>query len=558
MKLNRQLRILSFCGFFVAIINPLIGQDLENIKDKDPVKLNGSLGVNLISQSSSDSAFTYDPFSTVLFANATVSVYGFSMPFSFRYSNNKSSYYQPFNQFGLSPSYKWLTLHGGYRNITFSNYTLAGHTFLGGGVELNPGIFRFGAVFGKFNQRPSAYENIPDTVKAFKRTGYALKLGLGSQTTFVDLIFLNIRDDSLSASPTLPGVNPEQNVVAGINTRIKISEELWFDAELAGSVHTANARDTAFFSDEAIVQSVRNMININLSSSVATALRASLNYSHNKFNTKLEYRRISPKYKSMGAYYFNDDIENFTISPRFTLFKQKLNVSGSLGLQRDNLNNAKRATTARTISSLNLSFNPVQYFGLDATYSNYSNNQRAGRMPLVDTLKLYQVTSNLTLTPRLMFVNPERSHIIMLVFNQTGMNDKNEHTEKYTDTKAIIANLNYNLNIQRLLMGFQAGLNSVKTITYNGDNKSKGLTLGINKALLENQIQLGLNSSILQPEYADEKGKQFVNNLYASFSNRKHHSIRLNLFHMLQRFDEASAYPSFSQFKGDLSYIYSF
>ncbi len=69
---------------------------------------------------------------------------GISLPFSAVLGNQGSSFRQPFNQFGVSPTYKWATVHAGYRNVSFSPFTLAGHTFLGGGVELNPGKFRLG------------------------------------------------------------------------------------------------------------------------------------------------------------------------------------------------------------------------------------------------------------------------------------------------------------------------------------------------------------------------------------------------------------------------------
>jgi len=40
----------------------------------------------------------------------------------------------------MSPYYKWITIHVGYRNINYSQFTLAGHTILGAGIELHPGI----------------------------------------------------------------------------------------------------------------------------------------------------------------------------------------------------------------------------------------------------------------------------------------------------------------------------------------------------------------------------------------------------------------------------------
>ena len=138
----------------ILIMNQSIAQDLTNIKDLKPFSIEGNIGLN----SSYYNNFgtipnRQTPFGFGINANATISLYGISMPFSFNwYSNEKAGFNQPFNQFGISPTYKWLTLHLGYRNVSFSEYTLNGYTFLGVGLEARPGKFRFGASYGKFNQ----------------------------------------------------------------------------------------------------------------------------------------------------------------------------------------------------------------------------------------------------------------------------------------------------------------------------------------------------------------------------------------------------------------------
>src|SRR5690606_30555610 len=89
------------------------------------------------------------PFSWYITGAPVVSIYGISFPFSMTVSEQERRYAQPFNRYGVSPRYKWLTLHAGYRNVRFSDFTLAGVNMLGGGVEINPGIFRFGAMAGR-------------------------------------------------------------------------------------------------------------------------------------------------------------------------------------------------------------------------------------------------------------------------------------------------------------------------------------------------------------------------------------------------------------------------
>jgi hypothetical protein len=107
---------------------------------------------------------------------------GWTLPITMICNSQHNRFIQPYNQIGATPTYKkWLILHGGYRNVHFSPLTLAGHTFLGGGIELNPGKFRFGAIYGKFNRAIESNYITPDIIPVFERTGFSVKLGVGSQ-----------------------------------------------------------------------------------------------------------------------------------------------------------------------------------------------------------------------------------------------------------------------------------------------------------------------------------------------------------------------------------------
>jgi len=539
----------------------LHAQQLDNLKNEKPLTLKGNIGANIITYSASGIESRSDPFGLTLTANASLSVYGFEMPFSFRYYSKKSEYTQPFNQFGLSPTYKWVTLHGGYRSVRFSDFTLAGHTFLGAGVELNPGKFRFGAIYGRFKKSTALFENEIDSTRTFDRKGYAVKLGVGTKKNFVDLSFLKIKDDSLSIKDKTVGLlSPEQNMVTGINSLFTLSKTLTFQAEFAMSLYTTDASIKPIEDPEnpGILEKANKFIVINESSELTTAGRASLDYKTKKFGLRAEYRRIDPKYKSMGAYYFNDDVQNFTLAPSIPLFKRKLYLRGSIGLQTDNLRKTKTATTKRTISSANISFNPSNIFGIDFNYSNYSNNQKAGRLPLIDSLKFYQTTTNLSVTPRLIFTGEKLNHMIIGMVNRSGLRDKNENTAQYSESVATILNLNYNVNFNPSGLGLMAGFNSTKLSNFAGDNKISGITAGVNKGWLKGKLNSSFIMSFNHTNYLGEEGNISNFTLSGSYSINSHHSFRAGLFLIKQAYLEGSTNKSFSEFKGDISYVYNF
>ena len=166
------------------------------MKDVKPWAGSGTIGLNTSFYNASGIPERQSPLSYGINANATLTLYGISMPFSFTwYSNQKAGFRQPFNQFGISPTYKWLTVHLGYRHVSFSEFTLNGYTFLGAGVEARPGKFRLGAVYGKFNQISQYDLAMTDIIPKLTRTGWATKVGYGTNDRFVDISMLRIGDN---------------------------------------------------------------------------------------------------------------------------------------------------------------------------------------------------------------------------------------------------------------------------------------------------------------------------------------------------------------------------
>lgn len=557
-----SFRFILTKAIFLCFPFIVSGQQLDNSGDQKPFSIHGSLSANLIGYNVKGIESRMSPFSMMFAANANVSVYGLEMPFSFRFSDRQTEYSQPFNQFGISPTYKWLKTHFGYRNVSFSEYTLAGHTFLGGGVELTPGKFRFGAVYGRFRKRTTAFEQAIDTNQMPTRKGFAVKLGVGTQKTYIDLVFMKIKDDSTSVnSPSDQQLSPvEENVVSGLNTRIAFSEKVWFESELAASFYTTDLSAPGFDGIENIpvLDKLDNLFAINQSSELLTAVRTSINFKSKVFSSRLEYRRIDPGYRSMGAYFFNNDIENLVIAPSFSMLKRKLLIRGSVGLQRDNLRNSKKATSLRTISSLNLSYSPVQVFGIDINYNNYSSNQRAGRVPLIDSLKLYQATSNLSIAPRLMFFNSKHNHMVMLLYNRMNLNDKNETTQLFSENKATLVNLNYNLGFVEQSFSIIFGINYNKLENYFVENSASGFTLGASKMLFQSKLMLGLNNSIIFNK-TDQGSSTIINSsFFSSYQLASKHAFRLSIFLIRSENPAEMLVPNFTEIKGDLGYVFTF
>lgn len=326
---------------------------------------------------------------------------GWTLPVQLVGSSQKSHHALSFNQIGASARYKsWLTLHGGFRNVVFSPLTLAGHTFLGAGFELNRGLLRIGAVAGRFKRAINA-DHTNHQEATFQRNGYSTKLGVGNAHNYLDFILFRATDIPHSVRPdTLTQTVPAQNVVMGISGRLRVRKRLSVEFDAASSVYTADVRPkqspAALPRRHQYLNWLPNLLTGRPAWQLTTALHTTISYRSQWADVKLKYRRTDPGYQSMGAYYMQSDMENLTAAPSLRLFKKRLNLRTTIGWQRDNLFNQKSTRTDRVIGSVNASYASDKDLSIELAYSNYGLNQRAGYRPLNDTVRLAQNNRSLS------------------------------------------------------------------------------------------------------------------------------------------------------------------
>src|SRR5687767_6807251 len=167
-----------------------------------------------------------------------------SIPVSATITQQNRSFTQPFNQFGLSPHYKDVTVHLGYRSMNFSDFTLAGNIFLGAGFEVAPhnANVRFSGMYGRL-VKPVSPGRLVDGViagePAYRRMGYAGKISFGKNGNLLDFILLKAKDDENSIkADTLQDLKPAENLVLGFRVAQKLSERIKFDIQYAFSAYT--------------------------------------------------------------------------------------------------------------------------------------------------------------------------------------------------------------------------------------------------------------------------------------------------------------------------------
>lgn len=537
------------------------GQDVEQILTNKPKleyygSISGNMGYNAYF---GNSPYT-QPFTWAIGGTIGAKIFNIDLPFTFSLVRQQRQFQYPqfnFNQFGISPHYRWVKVYAGHSNMTFSPYTLGGHTFLGAGIELTPKKFRLAAMYGRLlkpieEDTTSVFSSIP----TYCRMGYGVKVGVGSATNFFDLIYFKAKDDVTSITDPVryTQIKPGENAVFGVTGRFLIKKVVFFNFDGAISAYTRDIRlkPIAFDGYEAVQRAVSKVIPVRLSTQVSSAVKANIGYNGKAFSAQANYERIDPEYASMGCFFFNNDVENYTIAPTFQLFKNKLRLTGSYGVQRNNILKHKDLQTDRAIGSATMSYQPNEKFGIDVNFTNYSLHQQSGKVLISDTIRIANVNRNISITPRYTLSNEHKAQNFLAIFNQQGLIDQNPYTQQYSDVTTQFWGLNYSCSWLKSGQSLSLALNYITTDTYQADIKSIGVSAGYSLSLKENRYIFSVNESFSKNSLNGENNG-FNNNLNAQFTYQinTQQQIGLNCNHLIYNTIQQ---PNFSEVRLALTY----
>lgn len=545
------LALLLFCA-------QLFAQDLTQIKDEKPFRWTGTLNMGTdFYTNTGDVPIRSDRFAWRVSGNPTAYLYGFELPFSFTLGQQiRDVRYPTFNQFGVSPTWKWIKLHAGWRNMEFSPYTLAGHTFLGGGVELTPGKFRFAALYGQFHRAAATNAGQEYFLPTYKRMGYGVKIGVGTSSNYLDLMAFKAKDNPNSLDiPDSLGITPGENLVLGLSGKATLWQKFSFGLDGAASAYTRDLRSEVIVLDSfdmADYHGAEKLITPRFSTRFNFAGKATAGYNSQYFGLNLAYERIDPEYATMGAYFFANDVENYTVSPMIAFAKGKARLFGSYGVQRNNLLGNRSETSWRNIGSANLSINPNPKFGLDLNYSNYRMSQSSTAFELSDSLKLSQATTQLGVTPRFSLFGKTAIHTLIFNVVYQFLDDQNPLTEQFGDVRARVGVATWAASFTESKLSVNSGLN------YNdvqlGDTKTAnyGLSFGLGKPFFKDCLTLNANTTINLARLNGASDGTILNGaLSGSYLVHKKHSFNFGI-HWIR---STSAFRGkYAEWRGQLGY----
>lgn len=565
----RTLSVIAL-AVFVNLLSAE-GQNLESIGKEKPVSVSGNISANQIFYGVHGIESRRDPYTYYASGNITFSLYGWSVPLSMSFSNQNTSFQQPFNQYSLHPNYKWITGHFGYVSMSYSPYTVNGHTFLGAGVDLAPeGKWKFSALYGRFLK---AVE--PDSTgynTAFKRMGYGFKASYGEGGNFAEMILFHAKDDlnSISYIPDSLDILPQENLVLSIGGGKKIFGNLFVKAELSVSALSKDIRAEEA-GDGNVLTKAKFLYTPRTSSSYYNAFKSSLAYQEEGYSIGVSYERIAPQYRTLGAYYFNNDLENITANGAVAMLQGKMNVAVNAGVQRDNLDKSKISTMRRLVSSVSVGYAPSQKLNMGLSYSSFQTytNIRSQFVDInqltpydnLDTLNYTQISQNVTLTGVYMFGrNESRRQTLNMNFTVQDAADKQGEVDQDSGVRFYNANTAYALNLVPQNMMVSVSFNASLNQGAGTDTRTMGPTAAVSRTFFEKKLRTTLSSSYNNTYNNSVLVSRIINGrVNGGMTWKKKHNINLSVV-VVNRSSQGNegTSQSFTEFTGTLGYSYSF
>ncbi|MEK7254017.1 MAG: hypothetical protein AAB316_04680 [Bacteroidota bacterium] len=546
----------------------------------EPFDLNGGLGVNMRSYSALGTTPRQDPFFYAVNASANARIYKLNAPFSLMISaknkeaaypkpkefidafkNNLAAQKQRYVRFGTSPRYKWIKTHFGHRSMNFSQYTMSNLVFLGAGTELTPGKLRLSAMYGRLAKaEPIDLSLVAPNIPKFERKGWGVKVGYGTPEDFIEAVLFQAKDDpgSIFIPDTLPAqVAPEHNEALGLVAQKTFFEKFKFKLDFGASALSPNAEDAPagnHFPHPSFLFQGRATTNYK------TAFESSLDYQAKFYTLGLKYKRVDPNYKTLGAYFFNSDIEDWTLNLSTTLLQGALTLNSAGGLQRNNLDGTKpNRLTRKIIGSFDGAYNKGA-LNLTANYSNNASDVAYLLDPQDPILNVIIITQDAGFTATYSLQDSSQNqHVFNLTGNAQIVTDDVEDPATSSFSRMLVGNFIYTL----ALAAGQWSLNGKATFNQNELTsqlvRRYGAGFGIAKNLFKGKINTGLDYNFF---FTVTEGFGKNNNATAAFRLNWNvsdvHAIAMNWNYLQTKNVGAGATDQFGEVVGTLAYQYTF
>lgn len=537
-----KIKYAAYCLFTALLLTGFYNgysQNLENLDEEQLFTVSGGIRINHVIYTGWGMEQRRDPYQYIFSANLNMKFLLWEMPLSFTYTNKKGKLQHSLNQLSLRPTYKWLTLHLGKSSMTFSPYTMNGRLFEGVGAEIQPkGRFEGSVFYGRI-QKVVATDTTKDSVTepVYKRMACGTKCAYKPDAGIIEAIVFHSADDTESlpiGETNLPMA--EKNTVGSLRAEQKILGVIKVQAEYAYS-------NLSFYFPgfDASIPGYSQK-----KDEQHQAVNGNIDYLGETFTVGIGYERVDPGYRTHGAYYFNNDLENVTLQINTALFNKKMQISANSGIQRDNLDETKMSRMNRFVGSAQVSLQPAENCNASLSYSNfrsytrmwksYEDYQLIHHYDEIDTLNYMQISQNVALNANIRLGKKEDFQHLFSAFGNLQISDNSQGNQNKTNSIFLNASALYNCQYNPIGISFSPGfsgygsnISDMQSLTFGPvatvtkvDKKKKwrtSLSFNYNHTYVEDKLLNRISVCRLVSRYTLNKKHRFSLLLTQLFKN---------------------------------------
>ena len=434
--------------------------------------------------------------------------------------------------------------------MSFSPYTFNGLQFTGGGLELTPEKYPLRASFmGGRLAKATEYDGRPQTIPTYERWGYGTKLSYKKEDLEIGgiLFFANDKANSLSAPiPDEKKIYPLSNQVYSGFAKYKPLHFIEVFGEYALSLLGNTQSQKQDF----------------------TAYNAGINFIFTKASVGVRYEKVDPDYKTLGAYYFVNDMENITLNSSLNLFKGNVSIATSIGRQHDNLNQQKPKQSNQWVGSANVNAKVTPKLSLSGSYSNFTmftnklinpfdriNNPQLYEHPQ-DSINYRQVSQN-TNANIAYAINEKQNITLSYSFNDV-VNKQNDIVRRGGISRFHNAGAAYMVQFPESKLSLSPSFNYSYSIVAREKTEVMGPSLTVGKAFFEDKLNTTLLGNYSISQSATSKGSTANAQLNVNFLPWKNHQFTLSALQSFRNAESDTQNTSAQSTNVSVGYTYHF
>ena len=329
----------------------------------------------------------------------------------------------PSNNFAINPKYKWAELLLGTQYIKYSDLSTGDIGIFGAGVNLHPGKFMLKFFTGISQQGVnSVLLPPPGIVGAYQRKHYMFQIGKEAEGNYkVAFNFSKAKDEINSVSSPPLTVLPQEGFTMSFVVD-KFFNKGWFlNLEAAQSFFTKDLNQPITSTSEDL--SFKPFITARTSTTKDFAGQLGFGKKSTNFDISYATKYIGAGYQTTGYPYMQADHWDNTINTRFNAWKNKMNVTASIGSRVNNISNTS-LRASQFLSNLNWFTQFNERFSLNVNYNNFGFQTASGLNPF----GIKNVSNDLGISPTYTWTTTSMTHILTLNYNYSKYDERDVTT----------------------------------------------------------------------------------------------------------------------------------